>query len=166
MAQWGRISVWDAAADGNLDKIKQKLANGIVAVDEQDANGKTPLMEAARWGYLEVVKYLKEQGADIKKTTTEGSTPLHIAAEGGHNDIVSWLLDNGAEIDCRNNAGDTAIMGAAGRNKPSTVKLLVERGADLKIVNANRKSVFDLAAHDDVTKALSTKETWISPTKY
>ena len=101
------------------------------------------------------MKYLKEQGADINKTTTEGSTPLHIAAEGGHNDLVSWLLDNGASIDCRNNAGDTAIMGAAGRNKPETVSLLVARGADLKIVNQNRKTVFDLAAHDDVTKALT-----------
>lgn len=58
MAQWGRISIWDAAADGDLAKVKQKLQNGIVAVDGQDANGKTPLMEAARWGYLEVVSFM------------------------------------------------------------------------------------------------------------
>ena len=36
MAQWGRISIWDAAADGDLEKVKQKLKNGIVAVDGQE----------------------------------------------------------------------------------------------------------------------------------
>merc|ERR1712137_955541 len=166
MAQWGRISVWDAAADGNLDKIKQKLANGVVAVDGQDANGKTPLMEAARWGYLEVVTYLKEQGADINKTTTEGATPLHIAAEGGHNDIVNYLLDNGVDINVQNNSGDTPLMNAAGRNKPETVRLLVSRGANLKVQNTNRKPVFDLVPNDDVADALKTEESYVSPTKY
>lgn len=58
MAQWGRISLWDAAADGDLAKVKQKLRNGDVLVDGQDANGKTPLMEAARWGYIEVVSII------------------------------------------------------------------------------------------------------------
>ena len=48
-------------------------------------------------------------------------------------------------------------MNAAGRNKPETVALLMQRGADLTIKNTNRKTVFDLAAHDDVTKALKRK---------
>jgi ankyrin repeat protein len=52
---WGRISIWDAAADGNLEKVKDKLDTGMNLVDGQDANGKTPLMEAARWGHLTVV---------------------------------------------------------------------------------------------------------------
>merc|ERR1712137_220509 len=166
MAQWGRISVWDAAADGNLDKIKQKLANGIVAPDEQDANGKTPLMEAARWGYLEVVKYLKEQGADIKKTTTEGSTPLHIAAEGGHVNIVTFFLDSGAEIDIKNNEGNTPLMGAAGRNQPDVVRFLISRGANPKLENRNHKTAHDLSPNSNFTDALNPGAKYLSPTKY
>ena len=111
-------------------------------------------MEDIYFNFYFKVKYLKEQGADINKTTTEGSTPLHIASEGGHNDIVEYLLNLGANINVQNNAGDTPIMNAAGRNKPETVKLLISKGADLKIQNTNRKTVRDFATSDEVSQAL------------
>ena len=44
-------------------------------------------------GYLDVVKYLSESGADINKSNTNGATPVYVAARKvrtriGHYDLT------------------------------------------------------------------------------
>eukprot|EP00168_Porphyra_purpurea_P004808 TRINITY_DN15825_c0_g1_i1.p2 TRINITY_DN15825_c0_g1~~TRINITY_DN15825_c0_g1_i1.p2 ORF type:complete len:169 (-),score=28.23 TRINITY_DN15825_c0_g1_i1:32-538(-) len=162
---WGRITLWDAAADGDLDKVKQKLENSLAAYDGQDSNGKTPLMEAARWNHLHVVKYLRSLGADLSLGTSEGSTAMHIAAEGGHNDVLSYLLDEGADVNAQDVAGDTPLMSAAGRGHASAVALLLGRGADLSMRNRNGKTAKELAPNSEVMAALQPQQ-YKSPTQY
>jgi ankyrin repeat protein len=43
--------------------------------------GDTPLHWAARYGYLDVVKYLVEKGADVKAVNKDGDNPLHLAVK-------------------------------------------------------------------------------------
>ena len=51
---------------------------------EKDSNGWTPLHHTLRNGQLEVVKWLKEQGADICEKTNYGSSAMNLASQNGH----------------------------------------------------------------------------------
>ena len=63
----------------------------------------TPLINAARFGHLETVKFLVENGADVNKSARDGyllnseiRTPLNMAKRGGHQEVVDYLLKKGA----------------------------------------------------------------------
>jgi ankyrin repeat protein len=53
------------------------------------------LTEAARNGYLDVVQFLVENGADIHAGNDRA---LQLAAEYGHLDVIRYLIENGADI--------------------------------------------------------------------
>ncbi|PJE77620.1 hypothetical protein CI610_03453 [invertebrate metagenome] len=50
-----------------------------------------------RGGDLELLKYLKEQGADVNAGTTGSGTPIRAAAESGRFRVVKYLLNNGGK---------------------------------------------------------------------
>ncbi|HEY6438199.1 MAG TPA: ankyrin repeat domain-containing protein, partial [Ignavibacteriaceae bacterium] len=77
-----------AISNGHLDVTKVFLEKGA-DVKVANNHGYTPLHRAARYGHLDVVKYLVEQkGADVNAVNKYGYTPLHRAARYGHLDVV------------------------------------------------------------------------------
>ena len=50
----------------------------------QARKGETPLYEASKNGYKEVVELLLSHKADANRTTKSGLLPLHIAVQKGH----------------------------------------------------------------------------------
>ena len=89
---------------------------------------------------------MKDQGADINKTTTEGATPLHIAAEGGHNDIVEYLLEQGAHPDLKNQKAETPLMWCCGANGVRSARHLIEYNANLDFRDGRGSNLVTLAA--------------------
>jgi ankyrin repeat protein len=65
--------------------------------DDKDRN--TPLIYAARYGNMEVVRVLLEGGSNVDRTDVHGNTALHWAAWFGHVDVRRLLLDWGAKVD-------------------------------------------------------------------
>lgn len=57
-----------------------------------------PLMEAAKKGYLNLVRYLLECGVDVHAQTTSADTALIYACENGHTDVADLLLHFGANL--------------------------------------------------------------------
>ena len=51
-----------------------------VLLNQQDVLGNTPVMRAGYNGYLEIVKILHQEGADLSITNNEGNTLAHIVA--------------------------------------------------------------------------------------
>jgi ankyrin repeat protein len=58
---------------------------------------------------LEVVKYLKEAGADVTVANNDGITPVYIASQEGHLEIVKYLTESGADVTVANNNGRTPV---------------------------------------------------------
>ena len=51
------ISIHDAAKEGNIEAVKQHLADGA-DVDTKSERGRTPLPSADRWDHKEIVELL------------------------------------------------------------------------------------------------------------
>lgn len=125
------------------------------------ADGKTPLLIAARAGDVAAVEALLDGGADLDAVDTRGYGALTLAIAGGHpavvrallargasaaiatespliaaardgaTDLVALLLDHGAPIEARDHLGRGPLYWAAYQGHRATVELLLDRGADL-----------------------------------
>lgn len=163
--QWGKATLWDAAADGDLEMCKLRMKSSLTKINAQDAQGKSALHEAARWGHRHVAEYLLEQGAQIDIATVEGSTPLHLAARFGQDDVVQFLVSKGADVNAQDKDKDTPLTLASGAGKVSTVRLLLSLGADMDHRNAIGRTAQDLAK-DPATAEIFTEGKYQSPTHY
>jgi ankyrin repeat protein len=91
---WQHVTILhDMAQKGNLAKAELLIAYGadINPVDEEYQS--TPLGMAARWGHIEMVKYLLKQGADSNKAGAAWATPVAWAKKKGHSEIEEILIN-------------------------------------------------------------------------
>ena len=61
--------------------------------EASDADGDTPLHDAAWQGHVEVVTALVELGADIGALTDSGETPLQLSIRYGHHHVAGVLRE-------------------------------------------------------------------------
>ncbi len=98
-------------------------------------SGLTPLMIACGYGYLELTKWLLQQGADPNCTDSQGGAfPIHKACQGGHLEIVKLLVEHSAQLDCQSAAtGHTPLMEAAWFKFADIAEYLLQRDVKLTI---------------------------------
>lgn len=163
-----------AAADGNLEKVKHLLDQGVDVDVRANPSRATPLDFAVRDGRFDVAKLLVDRGANVNARTSYSDTPLHFAAQGPklycanrerkgdlrglpdeHLAIVQLLLKKGASPDPRDGGGATPLEYAATCNDVRIAKLLIAHGADINH-RAHQYSVLDMAVYwgPDVAKLL------------
>ena len=88
------ILIHEAAANGNIEAVKQHIAAGA------DGIGRTPLHCAAYKGHKEIVELLIAEGADVNAKSRLGQTPLDWA-----DDEIAYLLrKHGAKTSAELNA--------------------------------------------------------------
>ena len=73
------ISIVDAAAKGDLEKVKQHLAAGTDINERAGEHDSTALHAAAYHGKLEIVKFLISKDADINAKNRHEQTPRDVA---------------------------------------------------------------------------------------
>lgn len=61
------------AAEGKTNDLIELIEEQKHLVHSKDSNGWTPLHEGARWGHVDVVKYLVQKGADIHERSRNGT---------------------------------------------------------------------------------------------
>lgn len=108
------VGLHEAAAQGNLEAIRQHIEAGSDLNEKEPSRGSSPLITAAAFGETEAARALIEAGADVNFKNNERSTPLITAAFLCRTEIVKVLLENGADKNARNNAGSTALEAVAG----------------------------------------------------
>jgi ankyrin repeat protein len=164
--QWGAITLFDAAADGKLDLIKQRLGASWTQVDAKDSAGNTALVEAARWAHDDCVEYLLEKGANIHSKNPKGQTALHIAAQQGRDSTCKLLVSKGANVNEKDEDGETPLMYAAARDQITTITTLLALGADKTVKNLKGKDVLAMSSNQGTIAIKAGKKTFDSFTKY
>ena len=129
------ISIHDAAREGNIEAIKQAIADGA-EVNAKGIGGFTPLLIAAMEGHNEVVELLISKGADVDaRQYGNGLTPLRFAAERGYKEIVELLISKGADVNAKE-GNLTALNWADGEIADLLRKHGGKTGAELSIHKA------------------------------
>ncbi len=94
--------------DGDIEAVKQHLANGV-DVNVMADNGGTPLGWTALLGQYEVAELLIQKGASVNFKGGDGGTALHAAAFLGRLEVAKLLIENRANIGAKNNNFETPI---------------------------------------------------------
>ncbi|XP_071116435.1 uncharacterized protein [Haliotis cracherodii] len=124
-----------ASADGDLEEVKRILSAGDVNVNCR-VWSMTPVMDAARGGHREVVKFLVSKDADVSLVDDGGNNTLHWACVSGNLVTVKFVLSlNVLDINSRGVGRRTPVMWAAVMGHSEVVKLLMNEGADVSRVD-------------------------------
>lgn len=145
----GPDAAWfDAVKQGNLDTVKKMVAAGqnLEAKDEASL-GQTALGWAAFIGYLDMVQYLTEQGADIRATDkADVYNTVKSAVMGDNVEVVKYLherLKNEIDWDAKEKDGETLFMVAAVDGRLDTVKYILQFNPDINVVAKNETPKID-----------------------
>src|ERR1035437_549191 len=158
---WSSLSfggeIHDAAAAGDLAKVKTLLGKNPSLVNSKDDVGNTALIVAAKAiransnpkGTYQVVEFLLTNKADVNAKGNDGLTPLLSAASTDHTDIAKLLLDNKADVSARDDGSNTPLHWAAGNGYLDMAKLLLAVKAEVDAKNNFGDTPLAMAASAD-----------------
>jgi ankyrin repeat protein len=106
------VDIHEAAEAGNIEAVKQYLADGA-DVNTKDDDGRTPLHYVANEGHMEIAELLISKGADLNAKDKIRGTPLHYAAAYDHKEIVELIIAADADLKAKDEEGATPLHNAA-----------------------------------------------------
>ncbi len=108
-----------AAKAGNLEKVKEAIKSGANIDIQNEFMKNSALHIASSSGYLDIVRFLVENNADLLLTNGTDMTPLHLAARDGQVHVVEYLLEKVGNIPERvlNDAIHVASMSVYGKHE-------------------------------------------------
>ena len=141
-----KINIQTAVMSNNLEIVKQHIEAGTDINLKDQMSGSTPLISAATFGKIAIVKALIDAKADLSLKNNDGATALHSAAFFCQVEIVQLLMDAKADKTIRNNFGATpreSIMVPFAQMKPFYEMLQQQLGPlglkiDLSEIEKNR----------------------------
>ena len=128
LSSWSQERFLEWSRKGDFEKVQ--LMKGLgVNLNGTGIAGHTALIAAAREGYVQIVEFLLEEGADPNQANDFGVTPLGTAVKHGHKEVVKLLA---AYNVCFNQKYKGENVLAKTVDKPSfeLLKLLCELGGN------------------------------------
>lgn len=133
---------------GNLNEIRQAIADDSRLATLQDELGRSPLQIASEKGFLALVNVLINAGADVNhRDNLKGFTALHYAALHNHPRILKFLLARGADLRLQDNDGNFALHYCAANGCVETIEILLEHRADVNCMNNYWQTPLHLCAY-------------------
>ncbi len=127
--------IHDAAAAGDLNKVRAILEADPTLLESKDGGGSTPLLSACAAQRVEVANYLLDKGADVNVRDRFRQTPLHRACysylQGQDLALIQRLIDKGADVNAQGYNGLIPLHQAAQSGRLEVARLLIDRGADV-----------------------------------
>lgn len=144
--------LFSTAAFGSVGTMKLLKDRGI-DIGFRDKYNYTPLIVASNYGNLEMVKYLVNEGMDIKiRTTDAGSykSALNFAVENDQYDSAKYLIEMGADINpFALDVGLVDVLDAAAKNgNLKIIKLILDNGYPLNNEKINTIIGYGLDSHN------------------
>ena len=136
------LDIFEAAALGRLDRLKQCLRDDASAINSRSKDGFTALHFACFFGQPEAARLLIESGAAVDAVAANPTQvmPLHSAASSRNLEAARLLLERGAPVNARQQAGWVPIHAAGQNGDRPMVELLLKHGADPKLANDQGKT--------------------------
>lgn len=132
--------------DGKGKAAPVLLAHGAVP-NIMNQDGTPAITLAAEAGQVEAVNAFIKYNATIDyPSKNRGITALGAAALAGHLEIVKALVEAGAKLEAKDNAGVTPLAHAASLSRVAVVEYLISKGANVSAIDAQKRSVNDIAA--------------------
>lgn len=129
------IDIFEAAATGNTDRVKELTAAKPEIVNQRAGNGRTPLYFAAEAGQAQMVTLLAVGMFEAADLSAGSESPLIAIANYKDPaiamDMALPLLSNGSNPNVKRKDGATALHIAAARGNVDVARLLIHRGAHL-----------------------------------
>jgi uncharacterized protein len=158
VARGATLSLFEAAAAGEVERVEQLLETAAQAVNGYSADGWTPLHLAAFFGHHHLAELLLDRGADPRAVShnANANTPLHAALAGGHMMTAGLLLGRGADVNAADGEGWRPLhIAAAGQAPVDLLKALVAQGADVRATNGAGQTALDVATREKRAEAIA-----------
>ncbi|XP_068237591.1 protein fem-1 homolog C-like [Palaemon carinicauda] len=127
----------------------------------------TALRSACFYGYLDIVKVLVEDGADIESVDDKGATCLILACDNGHYEVVKYLIDVGANVNRKKNDGKTALHLSAKSGHLEILKMLLSHNACMYVDTYGLKPIMEAsyAVQGHIVEYIATRNDTSTTTK-
>jgi ankyrin repeat protein len=134
MARAETMEIFEAAAAGNQDRVKELAKESPDVVNARSSTGLTPLYFAARSGQVEMIMLLQSLGADL---SAGSESPVVAVAEykdpAVAADMAQPLLNNGSNPNVGWKNGTTALQIALQHGNLDVARILIHRGATVNL---------------------------------
>ncbi len=101
-------------------------------------------------GYLELYKYMLNNGADVNDTLKDGRTPLIFTTYHGDTEALKLLLAKSPGVNIKDKSGMTALMYACKNNAGKAfIEILMKAGCDIHAKNNEGKTALMYAVTSD-----------------
>lgn len=160
-----RIEMFLSVCLSNRSELSYSLRcgrNAVMSIFVDKAFENKALIHAARFGNIDIVNLLLDNGADVN---TEDGYPLRWAAMNGHTEIVRILIKYGADVNVEKGI---SLRWAATRGHAKIVRLLLNAGAVYNSSISKCKLIPEIAAifvaRFSVMDSAATKiQRWVGP---
>jgi ankyrin repeat protein len=122
---------------GDFDGVTRALKKGEPVDSPEAKKFSTALMFASERGFLDIVKFLLEEGAAPNYQNRLGFSALHAACSNNQLKVVQLLIEKGADVNIKDNASRTPLYFAVENNSMEIAKNLVSKGAKLNMKTHN-----------------------------
>lgn len=141
-----------AATEDKLDVLKWLLDRGI-PVDSRNDIGSTLLIDAAWFGFDNLVRLLIQYGAKLDEGmyNWDNITALHAAVMNGNVEVIKVLIGSNADINAKSSITKrTPLHYAFWNGDQDIIKFLIEKGADETAVDVAGKIPRDIVPDSEV----------------
>ena len=143
----GSIDIFEAAALGRVDRIKQLLRENPARASSYSPDGFPVVGLASFFGHLDAARTLIAAGANIHAAATNALKvqAIHAAVASRNIEIVRAVLEAGADPNAAQQQGFRPIHEAGNNGNRELAELLMRYGADPSLKNDEGKTAITLA---------------------
>ena len=137
------VDIWTAAQTGNIEVVKQHLADGVDVNSKSDM-GRTSLDVAIAFKQPLITDLLRKHGGKTRDEL-KAAESIVVAVELGNIEAVKQHLNDGTEVNAKGGTGRTPLHWAAIEGHKEIAELLIAEGADVNAKTNDGKTPLDEA---------------------